>query len=196
MRKGDATRQAILDHAVRAASKVGLEGLSIGGLAKELELSKSGLFAHFQSKDQLKAEIIERAATIFSETVVGPALAKPRGLPRIREMFSRWLGWTERAGLHGCIFVAAAVELDDQPGPAREALVRYQAAWIEALTRAAAIAVDEGHFSGKLEPAQFAHELYGVMLAYHHSHRLMRDPRARKRTLHAFESLIDRASSS
>lgn len=96
MRKGDATRQAILDHAVRAASKVGLEGLSIGGLAKELELSKSGLFAHFQSKDQLKAEIIERAATIFSETVVGPALAKPRGLPRIREMFSRWMGWTER----------------------------------------------------------------------------------------------------
>lgn len=195
MRKGDATRQAILDHAVRAASRIGLEGLSIGVLAKELELSKSGLFAHFQSKDQLKAEVIERAAAIFSESVVLPALTKPRGLPRIREMFARWLDWSERAGLSGCIFVAAAAELDDQPGLAREALVRSQVAWMDALKKAAAIAIDEGHFNGSVEPAQLAHELYGVVLGYHHSNRLLRDPHARERAVRAFETLIDRASS-
>lgn len=195
MRKGEATRQAILDHAVRSASKIGLEGLSIGVLAKELELSKSGLFAHFQSKDQLKAEVIERAATIFSESVVLPALTKPRGLPRIREMFVRWLGWSERVGLSGCIFVAAGAELDDQPGPPREALVRTQGAWMDALTKAAQLAIDQGHFSGSVEPAQFAHELYGVVLGYHHANRLMRDPQARERSLQAFEALVQRASS-
>lgn len=195
MRKGDATRQTILDHAVRAASRIGLEGLSIGALAKELELSKSGLFAHFRSKEQLKAEVVERAAEIFYELVVAPALERPRGLPRIRAIFERWLGWSERAGLQGCLFVAAATELDDQPGPAREALVRTQEAWLDALARAAELAVREGHFSGGVEPAQFAHELYGVVLGYHHANRLMGDPHARERAGRAFEALIARASS-
>lgn len=115
--------------------------------------------------------------------------------PRICAMFERWLGWSERAGLRGCIFVAAATELDDQPGPAREALVRAQAAWLAALAKAAEIAIEEGHFGGDVDPAQFAHELHGVVLGYHHSHRLMRDPKARERTVRAFEALIDRATS-
>lgn len=195
MRKGDSTRQAILDHAVRRASTIGLEGLSIGSLATELGLSKSGLFAHFQSKEALKAEVVEHASAIFFETVMLPALSKPRGLPRIREIFARWAVWAERAGLPGgCVFVAAAAELDDQPGPARDALVRSQADWLDALAKAAEIAKAEGHFGGALEPAQFAHELYSVMLGLYHSSRLMRDPLARDRATLAFEALIDRAS--
>lgn len=196
MRKGDSTRRAILDHAVKKASITGLDGLSIGALATELGLSKSGLFAHFQSKDTLKADVIEHAATLFLEAVMLPALASPRGLPRIREIFSRWMDWTQAVGLPGgCLFAAAAAELDDQPGPARDALVRTQADWFDALSKAAEIAVAEGHFGPDVDPDQFAHELYAAMLGFHHSNRLMRDPKARDRASRSFEALVERASS-
>jgi len=195
MGKGDSTRQAILDHAVRRASTDGLEGLSIGSLATELGLSKSGLFAHFQSKDALKVAVIEHAATIFYEAVMLPALAKPRGLPRIREMYSRWTGWAERVGLPGgCVFMAATVELDDQPGPARDALVRIQTDWVDAITKAAEIAVSEGHFASDVDPAQFAFDLYGVMLGYYHSNRLLRNPKALERANRSFDALVERVS--
>jgi len=195
MRKGDSTRQTILDHAVRRASMIGLEGLSIGSLATELGLSKSGLFAHFQSKEALKADVVDHASAIFFETVMLPALGEPRGLPRIRAIFAGWSVWAERAGLPGgCFFVAAAAELDDQPGPARDALVRNQADWLDALAKSAEIAIAEGHFSGAVDPPQFAHELYGLMLGLYHASRLMKDPSARDRATLAFEALIERAS--
>ncbi|AKU90855.1 TetR/AcrR family transcriptional regulator [Vulgatibacter incomptus] len=195
MRKGDFTRQAILDHAVKSASKVGLDGLSIGVLATELGMSKSGLFAHFASKEALKVEVLERAAVMFYETVMLPALAAERGLPRIRAIFTRWMDWAEHAGLlGGCIFVAAAVELDDQPGAARETLVRTQADWLDALAKSAEIAMGVGHFRPELDPDQFAHELYATMLGLYHASRLMRDPRARERAVQSFEALVERAS--
>ena len=129
MGKGDQTRDAILERAVRLASQVGLEGLTIGRLAGALDLSKSGLFAHFASKETLQVQTLERAAERFVEVVLRPALAEPRGEPRLRALFERWLRWPQEVSQPGgCIFVQAAVELDDRPGPARDRLVALQAA--------------------------------------------------------------------
>lgn len=194
--KGDETRHAILDHALREASRVGLEGLSIGGLAKDLRLSKSGLFAHFQSKEALQIQVIETAAARFLEVVLVPALQAPRGLARLRILYDRWLGWSEAVGLPGgCLFVTAAVEFDDRDGPVREVLVRTQADWLRALAHAARLAVETGEFQQALDPELFAQELYGVVLGYYHAHRLLRDPAARDRADQAFESLVERSLS-
>ncbi len=192
--KGEQTRTAIVGHALRLASAVGLEGLTIGGLADDLKLSKSGLFAHFGSKERLQIEVLEAAAQLFVDHVVRPAVRKPRGEPRIREMFERWLRWSSRSGLPGgCPFVAAAAELDDRPGPVRDALVTTQEQWIEALERAAKLAVAQGHFRHDLDASQFAFELYSLMLGAHYFARLLNTPGAHKRTRGAFEALIERA---
>jgi AcrR family transcriptional regulator len=191
MRKGDETRTAVVDHALRVASRVGFEGLSIGNLARDLGMSKSGLFAHFQSKEALQLQVLEAAAARFVEAVVTPALRAPRGEPRLRAMFERWIGWSEACGLPGgCLFVAAAVELDYQDGPVRDALVRQQLDWLAALARAARIAVEAGHFRPEVDPEQFAHDLYAIVLGYHHAHRLLRRPDARARAERAFEALL------
>jgi AcrR family transcriptional regulator len=189
--KGAETKQAILEHAVDLAAKVGLEGLSIGRLAEDLELSKSGLFAHFASKEKLQLEVIEAAREAFVEEVIAPALKQSRGEPRVRALFERWLAWGARE--NGCFFVAAFAEMDDRPGATRDALVQTQRDWLEALALAAKIAVEEGHFSAKLDTEQFAFELYSIMLGSHHFGRFVRDPRAGKRTRRAFETLVERA---
>src|ERR1700730_14639302 len=124
MGKGGATKDAILDRAVRLASQVGLSGLSIGRLAEDLHMSKSGLFAHFEAKETLQVEVLERAAQLFVEAVVRPALAQPRGEPRLRALFEHWLCWTKTARLPGgCLFVAAAAQLADRRGPVRDRLL-------------------------------------------------------------------------
>lgn len=191
MTKGEETKRAILNHAVRLAARVGLEGLSIGRLAEELELSKSGLFAHFASKENLQVDVVHRAAEQFVENVMAPALKQPRGEPRVLAMFERWLEWGAQEG--GCFFVAAAAELDDRPGPARDAVAQTQKDWIDALATAARIAVNEGHFRKDLDAEQFAFELYGTMLATHHFNRFVQDPRALRRSRHAYDGLIERA---
>ena len=124
MRKGEATRQGILRHAVRLGSRIGLSGLTIGRLADDLRLSKSGVFSHFRSKEALQKETIRFAASIFRESVIRPALREPRGEARVRALFERWLEWPKRDPLRGgCFFVAAASELDDRPGTLRDLLV-------------------------------------------------------------------------
>ncbi len=194
MGKGNKTREAILDQAMRLASEVGLSGLSIGRLAADLHMSKSGLFAHFQSKETLQIEALMRASGLFVEIVVRPALAAPRGEPRLRALFERWLGWTKTAELPGgCLFVTAAVELDDRPGPVRDRLVGLQKEWLELIARVATTGVAEGHFAGNLDADQLAHDLYAVMLGYHHASRLMRDPRAADRARAGFETLLTAA---
>jgi AcrR family transcriptional regulator len=185
------TRQAILERAVALASRHGLEGLSIGRLATELDLSKSGLFAHFRSKEALQVQVLEYAASRFVDAVIRPALGAPRGEPRVRAMFDGWLQWdTSRPVPGGCVFVAAATELDDRPGAVRERLVRTQRDWFESLATCFRAGIQEGHFRVDADPEQFAHDLYGIMLAYHHAARLMRDPAAGTRARAAFESLL------
>jgi AcrR family transcriptional regulator len=191
MGKGAETRERILEHAVRMASRDGLDGLTVAGLAGELGLSKSGLFAHFGSKDVLQTEVLEAATTRFRETVIRPALKAPRGEPRIRAFFERWLGWGDDPEMPGgCILVAASAEFDDRPGPQRDFLVAAQKSWFSTLAKAAQLAVEAGHFKADLDTEQFAFELYAILLGYHHQKRLLREPKADARVRAAFERLV------
>jgi AcrR family transcriptional regulator len=189
MTKGQDTKDRILGQALDLASTLGIEGLSIGELAKATEMSKSGLFAHFESKEALQLEVIRSGSAHFIETVVSPALREPRGEPRVRALFERWLAWeTLRTG--GCPFMAATFELDDRPGPVRDALVATQQDWIDTLTTAIRIGVDEGHFRSDLDTEQLAFEVYGAFMAFHLYHRLLRDPKAHRRAMDALDRLL------
>ena len=189
--KGADTRQAVLERAVALASRVGLGGLTIGTLADELHLSKSGLFGHFRSKEALQIQVLDHAAARFVEAVVRPALAQPRGEPRVRSLFHRWLDWARSSPMPGgCLFVAAATELDDKEGPVHDRLQQLQREWLGVIATSFQKGIEEGHFPEGEDPDQFAHDLYGVMLAYHHAHRLLRDPKAEARARHAFQKLL------
>ena len=192
--KGESTRAAILDDALKLASQVGLAGLSIGELARRSAMSKSGLFAHFSSKDNLQVEVLRTAAERFVEVVVAPAIRKPRGEPRVKALFENWLDWS-RADFSpgGCVFIAASTELDDQPGPARDYLEASQRDVMATLARAAKIAVEEGHFRADLDPEQFAYEMFSIYLVCHHFSRLLRSPHAERRARRAFASLLERS---
>jgi AcrR family transcriptional regulator len=189
--KGDDTRATVLTAALAMASEDGLLGLSIGKLAGKVGMSKSGLFAHFSSKENLQVQILDEAASRFVSLVVAPALREARGEPRVRALFERWLSWEDATFLPGgCIFIAAAVELDDKPGPARDRLVASQRDWLDALATAARIAVSEGHFRRSLDPHQFAHEFYSLAYGHHFLSRLLEDKRSIARTRAAFERLV------
>ena len=191
MRKGEKTRDAILDRALRMASELGLEGLTIGRLADDLELSKSGLFAHFSSKENLQVQTLDRAAERFVDAVVRPGLAAPAGEPRLRALFEGWLDWPKRVRQPGgCIFAAAAAELDDRPGPARDRLVELQREWLSTLERVVRRGQEVGHLRKDLDAAQLAFELLGIGLALYFQKQLLREPRARERAMAAFERLV------
>src|SRR3954470_15040929 len=191
MGKGELTRQTILEHAAGLATQLGLEGITIGRLAEDLELSKSGLFAHFQSKEALQLQVMEFAASRFVDAVVTTALQAPRGEPRVRAMFENWLAWPARSGLPGgCFFVAVSVELDDRPGPVRARLVQMQRDWLDALAQAVRIAITEGHFRREVDPEQLAYGMYVIMLVTHHCTRLLNDATAGARARAAFERLL------
>ncbi|MCX5747682.1 MAG: TetR/AcrR family transcriptional regulator [Proteobacteria bacterium] len=193
MAKGEATRQVILEHAFEIANVVGVSGLSIGRLAEATGLSKSGLFAHFGSKEALEVAVVEEASRLFVQDVLMPALREPRGEPRVRAMFARWTRWGLRPG--GCFFVGASAELDDRPGPPRDALVQAIRDWIDALATAARIAVTEGHFHRDLDPDQFAFELYGLMVGGHTFDRFLGEASTEARMQRAFERLLGAARS-
>lgn len=191
MSKGEVTRAAILDVALATASRVGFEALSLGELAKEVGLSKSGLFAHFVSKEDLQIEIVRKAIARFVEVVISPSLRKPRGEPRVRALFENWFDWSKGSELPGgCLFIAASSELDDRPGPLRDLLLSSQKDWLSVLAQGARIAVEEGHFKKNLDTEQFAWQLDAFILGYHHSARLLRSKDAEKRAQNAFESLV------
>ena len=192
MPKGERTRTAILEHATGLASQVGLTGLTIGVLADDLELSKSGLFAHFRSKESLQIEVLNHAAERFRETVVRPALQEPRGAPRMRALFERWLAWGRDTSLPGgCVFVAATAELDDRPGPVRERLVELQRDWVTTLAISFRNGVAAGRFRSDVDPAQVAQDVYGIMLSYHLQSRLLGDAGAETRARRAFDRMLE-----
>ncbi len=191
--KGEQTRAAILDAGVRVASRLGLEGLTIGSLAEATELSKSGLFAHFGSREDLQLAVLERGREKFADVVIKPALKQPRGVARLRAMFENWLHWTESAELPGgCLMLGAAVEFDDQPGPLRDAVARLQREWMDSLARTVRGAVEEGELHAGTDIEQLVFECFGIALVAHHHRRLFRDPKAHQRALAAHEHLIAR----
>ena len=194
MSKGDTTRNAILEAALSQASKVGLTGLSIGGLARDVGMSKSGLFAHFGSKEGLQSATLQLGGVHFIDEVVRPMLRLPRGEPRVRALFENWLDWAENKDREGgCVFVASTSELDDRPGPVRDLLLGLIGDWLRTMSRAASIAIEEGHFKAELDPNQFAFEMHSFMLAYNVQARLFHNPRARSRASRSFEELLERA---
>lgn len=191
MAKGNVTRSRIVEIALRAASVDGLEGITLGKVAADVGMSKSGLFAHFDSKESLQVDVLSAAAVKFNEVVVQPALAVPRGEPRLRALFDRWLEWEQNESLPGgCVFMHAAAELDDRPGPVRDALVEQQQRWLETLSKAVRLTVEVGHFGSDVDPSLFAFQTYGIVLGYYHSARLFRDPNAKGHALKAFDALV------
>jgi AcrR family transcriptional regulator len=186
--KGDETRLAVLDQAVDLARRVGLSGLTIGSLAEQARLSKSGLFGHFHSKEGLQIQVLEHARGRFEDAVARPALRNPRGEPRVRALFDRWVRWDTLPG--GCPFVAAAAEFDDQPGAVRDRLVRDQRDLMDMIATVFRTGITEGHFRADADPDQFAQDFHGVVLAYHHAIRLLGDGQAETRARRAFEALL------
>jgi AcrR family transcriptional regulator len=179
---------AVLDQAVGLSRRVGLSGLTIGSLAEQTQLSKSGLFAHFRSKEALQLSVLEHARIGFETAVVRPAVRAPRGEARVRELFDLWLTWDSMPG--GCPFVAAATEFDDQPGVVRDRLVRDQRDLFDMITTVFRTGIAEGQFRPDADPDQFAQDFYGVVLARHHMTRLLGDERAEGRARRAFEALL------
>ncbi len=188
MSKGEATRWVILDEAGRLARRVGLGGLTIGSLATQTGMSKSGLFAHFGSKESLQIQVLEHSSERFVDDVIRPALKAPRGIPRVRDLFERWLEWDSAEG--GCPLVAATFELDDQPGPVRERLVRIQRDWADTLATVFISGIGEGHFRPDADPRQFAQDIQGVMLSYHMASRLLADRSAADRARRGLDALL------
>jgi AcrR family transcriptional regulator len=193
MRKGEQTRTLILNEAMALASQVGLEGLSIGALATRLGMSKSGLFAHFGSKEDLQLQTLKQGQARFEETVFRPALNEPRGLPRLRALFANWFSWVEQnsGAPGGCLILAASIEYDDRPGAVRELLVAGQRELRGAIAKAIRLAIDEGHLKPGTDPWQLTFELFGIVLATHHDRRLLDDARALDRARGALERLIE-----
>jgi AcrR family transcriptional regulator len=193
MGKGQLTRHAVLDQAARTASEVGLRGVTIGSLADLTHMSKSGLFAHFGSKESLQLATVRYARDQFVNLVIRPALAAPRGEPRVRALFENWLEWDTNALPGGCLFVAAAVEFDDEPGAVRDELVRNQADLDETIARVFRGGITERHFRDDADPEQFAFHMHGILLAFHQHSRLLGDPLAAQRARRALDALLGAA---
>lgn len=191
MSKGEQTRSTILEHAARKAAKIGLGGLTIGALSRDLGMSKSGLFAHFKSKEALQVMALQRAAEHFTDDVIRPALKAPRGEKRVRALFEGWLDWVDvKRRETGCLFISAATEFDDQKGPVRQRLVDQQRDLLELIAGVVRTAIKQGDFHDQVDPEQFAHEGHGIILGYHHAARLMGDVHAADRARVAFERLV------
>jgi AcrR family transcriptional regulator len=189
--KGASTRDSVLGHALALASEVGLEGLTIGTLAERAHMSKSGLFAHFESKEALQIAVLDDAVRRFVDAVVAPALRQKRGEPRLRALLEYWLRWANADFMPGgCVFVASIADLDDRKGPVRDRLAASQRDWLETLATAARIAIEEGHFRADLDPSQLAHEILTLAYGTHLIGRLLsqRDVEARLRK--AIERLL------
>jgi AcrR family transcriptional regulator len=191
--KGEETRAAVLDEAARQVSLVGLGGLSIGLLAEATGLSKSGLFGHFRSKEQLQVAVIDWAGELFAERVIRPALKSPRGEPRLRELFDRKLRWDngDLALPGGCFFASISAELDDAPpGPVRDRVVRIELDYADTLATVFRTGIGEGQFHADADPEQYAFDIRGVLMSYHLASRLLADPKAEDRARAAFEALV------
>jgi len=190
LQKGQQTRAAILDAALGLASHMGLEGLSIGALAEVMQMSKSGVFAHFGSREELQISVIREYHARFEDEVFLPSIAEARGLPRLRALFERWLRRVSVELDSGCIYISGAVEFDDRPGPVRDALASMVRAWQSALERAIAMAVEEGQLRADTDPAQMLFEIHGLILALHHDARFLRNPGVLERARAAFERVV------
>ena len=190
--KGRQTKAAIVNAALGLASQIGLEGLSIGALAEVTGMSKSGVFAHFGSREELQISVIREYHNQFESEVFYPALSCARGLPRLQSLFDNWIQRTTTEIDSGCIYISGAVEFDDRPGSVRDALASSVNTWQNALQRSVAQAQVEKHLTAKADPLQVAFEIHGLILALHYEARFLRNPGAADRARKGFSEIVAR----
>ena len=190
MGKGETTRNAILEQALDLASQIGLEGLTIGALAAKAGMSKSGLYAHFQSKENLQCQLLDYAAERFANFVFRPIVQLPRGLPRLRALFDGWVDWDTAELSGGCVFIAAAADFDDRTGAVHDRLLLHQRNLCRNFGKTVQLCIDEGHFRQDTDVEQLVFELWGILLGYHHFSRLRLTKNAQAKASQAFEDLI------
>jgi len=192
LHKGQQTKAAIVDAALGLATQIGLEGLSIGALAEVTQMSKSGVFAHFGSREELQISVIREYHQRFEQEVFYPAMSEARGLPRLRAMFANWMQRTSVELDSGCIYISGAVEFDDRPGPVRDALAWSVQTWHTAMKRAITIAKEEGHLDGATDEEQMLFEIHGLILALHYEARFLKNPGSIARAHTGFENILRR----
>ena len=190
--KGQQTKAAIVDAALGLATQIGLEGLSIGALAEVMRMSKSGVFAHFGSREELQISVVREYHTRFEEEVFFPALQHPRGLPRLRAMFKNWMQRTSIEIDSGCIYISGAVEFDDRTGPVRDALVGSVRTWLTAIDRAVVQAKEAGHLNADADAHQVVFEIHGLILALHYEARFLKTPNSADRAHQGFANILKR----
>ncbi|WP_322992656.1 TetR/AcrR family transcriptional regulator [Limnohabitans sp.] len=190
--KGQQTKAVIIDAALGLASQIGLEGLSIGAVAEVTGMSKSGVFAHFGSREELQISVIREYHDRFEAEVFYAAMQKPRGLQRLQALFDNWMVQTSAEIDSGCIYISGAVEFDDRTGPVRDALARSVATWQTALRRAVELTQAEGQLIKEADAHQIAFEIHGLILALHYEARFLRNPNATERARRGFLHILDR----
>jgi AcrR family transcriptional regulator len=194
MGKGEATKSRILDRALTIASLGGIENISVGALAGEMGMSKSGLFGHFRSKEQLQLEILERAIERFVEVVVSPALKQPRGVARVRALYENWMRWDRDVLPGGCVFNAVGSELETLPESVQARYLESQRDWFESIATIARGGISAGQLRADLDPHLFAFELIGITKSHNFMVHMMRDPRAEELSRRAVDELIARSA--
>ncbi len=190
--KGQQTKATIVDAALSLAAQVGLEGLSIGALAEVAQMSKSGVFAHFGSREELQISVVREYHQRFEAEVFAPAMQAPRGLPRLRELFERWMQRTSVELTSGCLYISGAVEFDDRPGPVRDELAGSVRIWLAAIRRAIVQARAQGHLRPEVDADQLLFEIHGLILALHYEARFLQAPASIERAVRGFEHAIAR----
>jgi AcrR family transcriptional regulator len=192
LQKGQQTKAAIVEAALGLATQIGLEGLSIGALAEVTQMSKSGVFAHFGSREELQISVIREYHDRFEQDVFYPSLAAPRGLPRLQAMFANWMKRTSVEIDSGCIYISGAVEFDDRPGPVRDALASSVQTWHAAMKRTIEMAKEEGHLRADVDEEQMLFEIHGLILALHYEARFLKNPGSIARANTGFENILAR----
>jgi len=193
MSRGAETKVNILEAAVKLAGFCGIQGLTIGSLAKIVGMSKSGLFAHFQSKENLQVMVIELAANDFTQKVLSQAFLQPRGVPRVRKILENWVNYLsdEKSLPGGKVLIEASIQLNSQPGPVRNFIQKAQKDLLYNIQKASQIAIEEGHFRKDLDCALFAWSMYSLVLGYFHSKKMLEDPKAEFYLNKKFEDLLE-----
>jgi len=189
------TRDRILDQGLALMSQSGLEGVTLGVLADQVGMSKSGLFAHFRSKEEVQISLLEHTSEVGAAHIIAPSMKQPEGLPRLKALVKNWFGWAPRAGLPGgCPVAAGLFEFDDVESPVRNKILEMEAEWRALLTRTVTEARSLGHLRRDLDAAQFVWELCGIYLSHHVAQRFLKSPEANRRAQIAFEALLARAA--
>ena len=192
LHKGQQTKLAIIDAALGLATQIGLEGLSIGVLAEITHMSKSGVFAHFGSREELQISVIREYFNRFEQEVFYPAMQEPRGLPRLKALFANWMKRVAVEIQSGCIFISGAVEFDDRPGPVRDALASSVKTWLAAVHRAVVQAKEDGHLSADADERQISFEIHSLILGLHYEARFLKTPGSIARANKGFEHILAR----